>query len=184
MTNIFPRSIFETKWGSFLNLMDKRIYPRVENSVMLSCVKKPIFSSKYIYFNSTTLRIASIIIIAQKFNKNMCTEFQFLFLIIKGLRSSALIFHEWNKNCFLFIFIISNRIQLKWKFFKGMKRGSFLQKSTLCLIIIWRKFDTVETNCIIFFITHSNWKYATGLENNFMVIHFQIQAESIVKRWI
>ena len=76
---------------------------------------------------------------------------------IKGRRPSALIFHECNKNCILFIFIIRNRIQFKWKIIEVMKRGSFLQKSTLCLIMIWRKLDTVETNCI-FFLLHTKIK--------------------------
>ena len=102
---------------------------------------------------------------------------------IRGIQPSALIFHEWNKNCFLFISIINNRIQFQWKIIRGMKRGSFLQKSTLCLIIIWRKLDTVETNYIIFFYFTLKLK-ATGLENNLMVIHFQIQAENILKRCI
>ena len=70
----------------------------------------------------------------------------------KGVRPSALIFHELNQNCFFFIFIISNRIQFNWNIIGGLKRISFLQKSTLCLIMIWRKLDTVETNCIFFLL--------------------------------
>ena len=54
----------------------------------------------------------------------------------KGLRPSALIFHERNKNCFLFTLIINYRIQFKWKIW-GTKWGLLLQKSTLCLIMIW-----------------------------------------------
>ena len=46
--------------------------------------------------------------------------------------------------------------------FRGMKRGSFLQKSTLYLIMKCRKLDTVERNCIIFY-TVSSYKYAIGL---------------------
>ena len=43
---------------------------------------------------------------------------------------------------------------------RGMKRGLFLQKSTLCLIMIKRKLDTVET------LSHIKIKekYAIGLE--------------------
>ena len=103
---------------------------------------------------------------------------------VKGIWHFDLIFHEWNKNCFLFIFIISNRIQFKWKIIRGMKQGSFLQKSTLCLIMIWRKLDTVEINCIIFCYTLKLKVYAIGLENNLMVINFQIHAENMVKRCI
>ena len=47
-------------------------------------------------------------------------------------------------------------------------RGSFLQKSTLflimtCCFMICGKPDTVDTNCTIF-ITHHNSKFAIGLE--------------------
>ena len=45
-----------------------------------------------------------------------------LITIVSKLWPSALIFHEWNKNCFLFIFIISNRIQFKWKIIKGFTK--------------------------------------------------------------
>ena len=69
---------------------------------------------------------------------------------VKGIRPSALIFHEWNKNCFLFISIINNRIQFQWKIIRGMKRGSFLQKSTLCLIIIWKSRNKLHN----LFISH------------------------------
>ena len=62
---------------------------------------------------------------------------------IKIQRSSALIFHKWNKNCFLVIFIISNSIVFKWKIVRGMKRSSFLQN----VIMIWRKLDPVHKNC-------------------------------------
>ena len=47
---------------------------------------------------------------------------------LKGIWPSAQIFHRWNKNCFSFI--ISSRIQFKWKIIRGMKRGFFLKKST------------------------------------------------------
>ena len=35
---------------------------------------------------------------------------------------------------------------------KLLKQGSLLQKSSLCLIMMWWKLDTVETNCIIFIL--------------------------------
>ena len=54
----------------------------------------------------------------------------FIIFNITGIQPADLIFQEWNKNCFLFIFIISNR-----KIIRGMKRGLYLQKLTLCLII-------------------------------------------------
>ena len=47
---------------------------------------------------------------------------------LKGIRPSALIFHEWNKNCFLFVFIISNRIQFKWKIIKRHEAGLVFTK--------------------------------------------------------
>ena len=62
---------------------------------------------------------------------------------IKGFRPSALIFHEWNK---IVSYSFSSTIQI----IRGMKRGSFLQHSTLCLIMIWRKLDTVRNILHIF----------------------------------
>ena len=35
---------------------------------------------------------------------------------------------------------------------KLLKQGSLLQKSSLCLIMMWWKLDTVETNCMIFIL--------------------------------
>ena len=69
----------------------------------------------------------------------------FVELVFKH-RSSALIFYKWNKNVFVVIFIISNRMRFKWKIVRGMKRSSFLQKSTLCVIMIRRKLHTVDKN--------------------------------------
>ena len=47
------------------------------------------------------------VIISQRFEQNFLAKWK---KAVKGLQPSALIFHEWNKNCFLFILIISNRI--------------------------------------------------------------------------
>ena len=48
-------------------------------------------------------------------------------LQIKVQRSFALIFHKWNKNCFLVIFIIGDSLGFKWKIAIGMKQNSFNQ---------------------------------------------------------
>ena len=37
-----------------------------------------------------------------------------VYSLLKVHRSSALIFHKRNKNCFIFIFIISNNLRFKW----------------------------------------------------------------------
>ena len=74
---------------------------------------------------------------------------------------------------------------------RGIKRDSFLQKSTLCFIMIWRKIYREETNCSIF-VSHIKIynlhiykkKFAIGLENNLMAIYIQFQADNIVKRFI
>ena len=62
-----------------------------------------------------------------------------------------------------------------------MKWSSFLQRSTLCLNMIGRKLDTVETNCTIFYHT-LKLKICNSLKKNplNMVIHIQIQAENRV----
>ena len=44
----------------------------------------------------------------------------------------TLIFHKWNKNCFIFIFVISNRISFKWKiYFSSLEPKGQNMKSTL-----------------------------------------------------
>ena len=84
---------------------------------------------------------------------------------IEGIRPSALIFHEWNKNCLILIFIISNSIQFKWKIIRGMKHSPFLQNSALYLIMIWKKLDTFDKNCTIMLshIKMKNMQYAYNL---------------------
>ena len=62
------------------------------------------------------------LIIYMYFERNQRGMSQFSNL--RGFGPLPLFFHEWNKSCFLFIFIISNRIQFKWKIIRGMKRGS------------------------------------------------------------
>ena len=44
----------------------------------------------------------------------------------------APIFHKWNKNCFIFIFVISNRISFKWKiYFSSLEPKGQNMKSKL-----------------------------------------------------
>ena len=87
----------------------------------------------------------------------------------KGLRLSALIFHERNKNCFLFTLIINYRIQFKWKLIWGTKWGLLLHKSTLCVIMIhvW-KLDPVDENCIhLLLVSHNKIESKKYYELNY-----------------
>ena len=83
-------------------------------------------------------------------------EFPFIHLrdaTFKEVRIYALIFDEWNKNCFIFIFTISNRKHFISKLFRGLKQSLFLQKPASCLIMIWRKLDILDKKLYNFFIT-------------------------------
>ena len=113
---------------------------------------------KYIYiylllFGHTSLLSVNYIIFHYQtilfWLRNVIWVFPFRQHWIKGFRPSALIFREWNKNCFLFIFIISNRIQFKWKIIKGMKWGSFFTK-----INIMSYHDMKKKQIAYFFVTH------------------------------
>ena len=65
-------------------------------------------------------------------------------------------------NCFVVIFIMSNR---KWKIVISMKRSSFSQKLTVC-VMIWRKLKIAQI-CYHTII----WKHEICLRINLMAIH-------------
>ena len=100
---------------------------------------------------------------------------------VKGVRPSALFFNKWNKNCFLFISIISNRIQFIWKIIRGMKRGSFFTKLNIMSYHDMKKTSHSRNNLHNFFNHTLKLKICDMLWNNLMVIHIQIQAENTVK---